>query len=38
MFEDFIAQLLHHCGRYPELKSVPFSRDEHFVGQEVILG
>ena len=22
MFEDFIAQLLHHCGRYPEPKSV----------------
>jgi transposase len=22
LFEDFIAQLLHHCGRYPEPKSV----------------
>lgn len=22
MFDDFIAQLLHHCGRYPEPKSV----------------
>jgi hypothetical protein len=22
MFEDFVAQLLHHCGRYPEPKSV----------------
>jgi transposase len=22
VFEDFIAQLLHHCGRYPEPKSV----------------
>ena len=22
LFEDFIAQLLHHCGRYPESKSV----------------
>jgi transposase len=21
-FEDFIAQVLHHCGRYPEPKSV----------------
>jgi len=21
-FEDFISQLLHHCGRYPEPKSV----------------
>ena len=22
LFKDFIAQLLHHCGRYPEPKSV----------------
>ena len=22
LFEDFIAQLLHHCSRYPEPKSV----------------
>ena len=22
MFEDFIEQLLHHCGRWPEPKSV----------------
>ena len=37
LFEDFIAQLLHHCGRYPEPKSVIIIDNTSWHNSEKIL-
>ncbi|KAJ5884843.1 hypothetical protein N7495_009353 [Penicillium taxi] len=36
-FEDFLSQLLHHCGRWPELKSVVVMDNASFHHSERIL-